>query len=56
MEAHLFDYTGDLYGRSLTVQFISFLRAEKKFGSVDELIAQINFDALQARAVLSAYK
>ncbi|MBW7473250.1 bifunctional riboflavin kinase/FAD synthetase [Paenibacillus oenotherae] len=56
MEAHLFDYTGDLYGRDLTLQFISFLRAEKKFGSVDELIAQIKSDALQARAVLSAYK
>lgn len=56
LEAHLFDFNGDLYGQSLTIQFISFLRKEKKFGAVDELIAQINADALQAREVLSAYK
>ncbi|CAH1197776.1 Bifunctional riboflavin kinase/FMN adenylyltransferase [Paenibacillus plantiphilus] len=56
MEAHLFDFNSDLYGQSLTIRFISFLRKEKKFGSIDELIAQINSDALQAREVLSAYK
>ncbi|MFC4811241.1 bifunctional riboflavin kinase/FAD synthetase [Paenibacillus sp. GCM10023250] len=55
MEAHLFDFGGDLYGKSVTVQFIAFLRTEQKFGGIDELIAQIHADADQARALLTAY-
>lgn len=55
MEAHLLDFSGDLYDKSITVQFISFLRSEKKFGSIDELIAQIKSDAEQASSVLAAY-
>ncbi|NBD22420.1 bifunctional riboflavin kinase/FAD synthetase [Paenibacillus glycinis] len=55
MEAHLFDFGGDLYGKTVSVQFIAFLRTEKKFGSIDELIAQIHSDADQAKALLTAY-
>ncbi|RAP76216.1 bifunctional riboflavin kinase/FAD synthetase [Paenibacillus montanisoli] len=54
MEAHLLDYSGDLYGKPITVRFIAFLRTEKKFGSIDELIAQIRSDAEQARSILAA--
>ncbi|WP_219836705.1 bifunctional riboflavin kinase/FAD synthetase [Paenibacillus sp. R14(2021)] len=55
LEAHLFDFSGDLYGKNVSVQFITFLRTEKKFGSIDELIAQIKSDADQARSELTAY-
>lgn len=53
LEAHLFDYEGDLYGRSLSVSLHSFLRAERKFESFDELRQQIGIDAAAARAILA---
>jgi riboflavin kinase/FMN adenylyltransferase len=53
LEAHLFDYNGDLYGRHLALTFHSYLREEKKFASVDELKAQIARDADEARSLLS---
>jgi riboflavin kinase/FMN adenylyltransferase len=54
LEAHLFDYAGDLYGAELTISLHHFLREEKKFGSFDELKGQILRDAAQARALLDA--
>jgi len=53
MEAHLFDFDGDLYGKHLTVELISYLRPEAKFPDVAALVAQIGEDAKQARAVLA---
>ena len=52
VEAHLFDWAGDLYDQEIAVALQSFLRAERKFASFDELRAQIATDASQARAVL----
>jgi len=52
LEAHLFDFSGDLYGAELTVSLRGFLREEKKFESFDALKAQILADAAQARAML----
>ncbi len=54
VEAHLFDWTGDLYGQEVAVALHGFLRAERKFGSFDELRGQIVADAAQARAMLGA--
>jgi riboflavin kinase / FMN adenylyltransferase len=54
LEAHLFDYAGDLYGRHLRVALIEHLRPERKFAGLDELKAQIAADAAQARAILAA--
>lgn len=53
LEAHLFDFSRKIYGSPVTVQFVSYIRPERKFGSVDELIAQIRRDADQARSILS---
>ena len=52
LEAHLFDFDGDLYGQELTVGLISYLRAEIRFPGLEALRAQIAADAAQARAVL----
>lgn len=52
LEVHLFDWKGDLYGREIAVECIRFLRAEKKFDSLDSLKNQIAEDAKMARKVL----
>lgn len=52
-EVHLLDYSGDLYGKDLTVSFVRRLREEKKFFSVNQLIEQIHQDILTARKVLA---
>ncbi len=50
VEAHLFDFQGDLYGREMTVWFRDRIRDERKFQSVDELVRQIGKDVEYARA------
>ncbi|MBC9177214.1 bifunctional riboflavin kinase/FAD synthetase [Pseudoroseomonas ludipueritiae] len=54
VEAHLFDFAGDLYGQEVGVRLIRFLRAEKKFSGLEELTAQIAADAAAARKLLGA--
>ena len=54
LEAHLFDFEGDLYGRHLRVAFVDFIREERKFAGLGELHAQIVRDAERARAILAA--
>ena len=53
LEVFLFDFTGDLYGRDIDVAFIDWIREEKLFGSVGELVRNMDNDAAQARAVLA---
>jgi riboflavin kinase / FMN adenylyltransferase len=52
MEAHLFDFDGDLYGQHLSVELIAYLRPEAKFENLGALIAQIATDAQKARKIL----
>ncbi|MNR64929.1 putative riboflavin biosynthesis protein RibF [compost metagenome] len=52
MEAHLFDFNSDIYDEQLRLQFISFIRSEKKFESITELIEQISTDTRQAKEIL----
>lgn len=52
LEAHLFDFDGDLYGHALDVDFIAKLRDEKKFPSVEALTEQMRRDAQRARSIL----
>ncbi len=51
LETHLFDFSGDLYGRRLEVAFVERVRDERKFDGVDALVAQIRRDIEAARAV-----
>jgi riboflavin kinase / FMN adenylyltransferase len=53
IEAHLFEFTGDLYGARLRLGWRHRLREERKFGSLDELKAQIARDAADARERLA---
>ncbi len=48
-ETHLIDYAGDLYGETLTVEFLYYLRPEKKFETVEALYGQIACDVAMAR-------
>lgn len=53
LEAHLFDFDGDLYGKHLRVEFVCKLRDEEKFDDLDALVRQMDRDAAQAREVLA---
>jgi len=52
IEAHLIDYSGDLYGRSLAVEFVERLRDIHPFGSVQELIDQLGQDVARTREIV----
>jgi riboflavin kinase/FMN adenylyltransferase len=54
VEAHLLDFDGDLYGQTLRVAFLERLRGEKRFDSVDDLVAQMHHDVDRAREIASA--
>lgn len=43
-ESHIFDYQGDLYGKTVRVELVRYLREEKQFSSVDELKEQLIYD------------
>lgn len=51
LEVHIMDYSGDLYGKTVTVRFIKFLRHEQPFPTVEALRAQLQKDAAEVRAL-----
>ena len=53
LEPYFFDFSGDLYGQEVEVSFHHFLRPEAKFGGLDALIAQIDKDCEEAKALLA---
>ena len=53
VEAHLFDFSGDIYGETLDIQLCAFIRPEQKFESFELLTAQIQKDSDQARGIMS---
>ncbi|MET0245204.1 MAG: bifunctional riboflavin kinase/FAD synthetase, partial [Sphingomonas sp.] len=52
LESYFFDFSGDLYGQTIEVQLIEFLRPEAKFNSLDALKVQMDADAARARELL----
>lgn len=52
VEVHLFDHSGDLVGKELSVEFVRLLRGERKFPDLDALAAQIAADCREARTIL----
>ena len=55
LEAHLFDFEGDLYGRRIEVEFVARLRDEEKFPDLPTLVAQMHRDADEARRILQQH-
>jgi len=51
VEAYVLDYSGDLYGKPLTVEFVGRLRGEQRFPSAEALVEQMHRDVASARAV-----
>ena len=54
IEAHILDFSGDLYGQQAVLEFVERLRPEQRFDSIQALVAQIRMDVSQARARLTA--
>ncbi|HLM51155.1 MAG TPA: bifunctional riboflavin kinase/FAD synthetase [Solirubrobacteraceae bacterium] len=54
VEAYLIDWSGDLYGRELRVEFLRRLRGERAFSTTDALIDQMARDVVEARATVAA--
>ena len=53
VEAHILDFEGELYGTELRLEFVKRLRPERRYASVDQLIAQMQRDVETARIILS---
>lgn len=53
VEFHVFDFDADLYGKEMEVEFVEFIRGEKKFDSIDELILEIKNDIARCREILN---
>lgn len=54
IEAHLLDFSGDLYGQTLRVEFLRRLRGERRFASAEALVGQMEQDVVDARAAVAA--
>src|SRR5690606_2464600 len=55
VEVNVFDFSGDLYDKRLTIGFQIFLRSEKKFNSLDDLKAQLEKDKMAAKAYFAEF-
>ncbi len=53
LEAHLIGFEGDLYGEQVGVSFLGFLRSERKFNGIDQLIEQLKTDVEDARKLVA---
>lgn len=53
VEAHIFDYTGYLYDEMIAIEFVEYLRGERRFDTVDKLRSQLETDAAKARKILA---
>jgi riboflavin kinase/FMN adenylyltransferase len=54
LETYLFDFSGDLYGTVIDVEFVGRIRSELRFDGADALVAQMHRDEQDARAILAA--
>lgn len=54
LEVFLLDFDGDLYGRDIEVEFVDFIRPDRKFDTADALVRQMDLDVAKVRAVLAS--
>ncbi|MEJ8751219.1 bifunctional riboflavin kinase/FAD synthetase [Lagierella sp. ICN-221743] len=52
IETYILDYTGDLYGKEICIEFMNFIRSNKKFNDPKDLVNQINMDIEYSRKLL----
>ncbi len=52
LEAHIFDWEGDLYGRTIEIALMAYIRPEAKFDSAEALVAEMKRDEAEARRIL----
>jgi len=55
VEAHILDFSDDLYGQEISLEFIARLRGEERFQSVEELITQIHHDIDKTREMVGNF-
>lgn len=53
LEVFIFDFSGDIYGKTAEVGFVEWIRGEEKFDDLDALVARMNQDVAEARAILA---
>ncbi|MBR3321130.1 MAG: bifunctional riboflavin kinase/FAD synthetase [Exiguobacterium sp.] len=53
VESHLFDFSEDLYGQVIEIEWIQYIRNERAFDGLDALVAQLKEDEVAARSILS---
>jgi riboflavin kinase/FMN adenylyltransferase len=53
LEAHVFDFSEDIYDQLIRVEMISFIRASQKFDNIEDLIVQMDKDSLIAKEILA---
>jgi riboflavin kinase/FMN adenylyltransferase len=54
VEAHILDYSGDLYSQKIAVEFIARLRGEQRFQNIEDLINQIHADINKTRVIIAS--
>ncbi len=54
-EVHIFDFVDDIYGEIIKVEVLEFIREEKKFDSIQDLIKQIEIDCVACKTIISKY-
>lgn len=55
VETYLYDFEGDLYGKEIKVELLDFVRPEMKFGSIEELKAQLDYDVKACREMYELF-
>lgn len=53
LEVHIFDFDKDIYGKNVEIEFIEYIRDERKFDNIEQLQAQIAEDCIKGRGILS---
>lgn len=53
LEVNLFDFSGDLYGQAIAVEFLAYIRGEERFDGAEALIARMHLDAAEARRIIA---
>jgi FAD synthase len=49
---HIFDFNEDIYDQQVTVSFVDYIRPNRKFEKIEELVAQMDLDSAKAREIL----